>query len=233
MLVIKDLETGYGRKQVLFSVSMDVEEGEIVALIGPNGAGKSTVLKTVFGINQTWNGEIHFRSLSINGDSPARNVASGITLVLQGNRVFNNLTVCENLEVSGYQLSRKEIKKRIENVLEFFPTLKDRTKQNASRLSGGEQQMLALARALIPEPKLLLLDEPTLGLSPRLTANVFQKIVELNREKGVSFLIVEQKICQVLQITKRVYGMKLGRVVFDGESSKVAVDQMLLKEIFL
>lgn len=162
MLGIRKLETGYGKKQVLFGLSIEVSEGEIVALIGPNGAGKSTVLKAICGLIPAWKGEIQFNGDMIAGSTPARNVARGITFAPQGSRVFADLTVMENLEIGGFQLPRKEAKSRIAEILDFFPVLKERTRQDAGKLSGGEQQMLAVARALVPKPKLLMLDEPEL-----------------------------------------------------------------------
>jgi len=233
MLAIRELETGYGKKQVLFGLSMEVREGEIVALIGPNGAGKSTVLKTVCGLIPTWKGEIWFNGSPVNGTTPARNVARGITFAPQGSRVFHDLTVKENLEVGGSQLPRKVVRERIEHILQFFPTLKERIRQDASRLSGGEQQMLALARALVPKPKLLMLDEPSLGLSPNLVRTVFEKIVEINCENKLSILIVEQKVREVLEICNRVYSMKLGKVAFEGRPEELRDDKTKLKNLFL
>lgn len=233
MLEIRKLETGYGKKQVLFGLSMDVYEGEIVALIGPNGAGKSTVLKAVCGLIPAWKGEIRFYGSPTNGATPAQNVARGITFAPQGSRVFHDMTVMENLEIGGFQLPRKTATERIANVLELFPVLKERVRQDAGRLSGGEQQMLALARALVPEPKLLMLDEPSLGLSPNLVGTVFEKITQINRENGVSILIVEQKVREVLEICSRVYSMKLGKVAFKGLADALKHDKAKLKELFL
>ncbi|MBT4482865.1 MAG: ABC transporter ATP-binding protein [Candidatus Latescibacteria bacterium] len=233
MLEISGLETGYGKKQVLFDLSMEVKEGEILALIGPNGAAKSTILKAVCGLIPPWNGEIQFNGTIINGITPAENVARGITFAPQGSRVFNDLTVMENLEIGGFQLPRKEAKKRITEVLEFFPILKERKRQDAGRLSGGEQQMLALARALVPKPKLLMLDEPSLGLSPNLVNTVFKKVSDLNKELGVSILIVEQKVRDVLEICNRAYGLKLGKVVFEGLPTELIKDKNRIKEIFI
>lgn len=233
MLAIRELETGYGKKQVLFGLSMKVQGGEIVALIGPNGAGKSTVLKAVCGLIPAWKGEVSFNGEPVNGTTPAQNVARGITFALQGSRVFHDLTVMENLEVGGFQLARKVLNERIERVLESFPALKERIRQDAGRLSGGEQQMLALARALIPEPKLLMLDEPSLGLSPNLVGDVFEKIVKINRDSGVSILIVEQKVREVLEVCSRVYLMKLGKVAFEGPPDDLKKDKSKLKELFL
>jgi branched-chain amino acid transport system ATP-binding protein len=233
MLEIRELETGYGKKQVLFGVSLEVQKGDIVAIIGPNGAGKSTVLKAVCGLIQSWQGSIFFNGTPVNGNTPAQNVAIGITFAPQGSRVFNDMTVMENLEVGGFQLARNVLSDRIESVLDLFPSLKERMKQNAGKLSGGEQQMLALARALIPEPQLLMLDEPSLGLSPKLVGAVFEKIVEINRNKGVSILIVEQKVREVLDVCSRVYSMKLGKVAFSGSPFDLKNDQEKLKQLFL
>jgi len=233
MLEIRELETGYGKKQVLFGLSMEVGEGEIVALIGPNGAGKSTVLKAVCGLIPAWKGEIRFDGDMTAGSTPARNVARGITFAPQGSRVFADLTVMENLEIGGFQLPRKEAKSRIAEILDFFPVLKERARQDAGKLSGGEQQMLAVARALVPKPKLLMLDEPSLGLSPNIVKDVFNRIVELNRGTGISILIVEQKVREVLDICQRVYSIKLGKVVYEGVPEDLKHDEAKLKQLFL
>ena len=233
LLEIKDLETGYGKKQVVFGVSMQISEGEIVALIGPNGSGKSTTLKTICGLLPVWKGALSFNGTRINGSSPAQNVARGITFAPQGNRVFDDLSVMENLEIGGYQLKRKELKGRIEYVLEIFPILKESLQREAGKLSGGEQQQLAVARALVPEPKLLMLDEPSLGLSPNLVRAVLDKIVEINSENKVSILIVEQKVREVLGICDRVYSLKLGRIAFDSLPNELKEDRAKLKELFL
>ena len=233
MLEIKELETGYGKKQVLFGLSLDVWEGEIVALIGPNGAGKSTVLKAVCGLIPAWKGEIRFNGTATNGSTPARNVTRGITFAPQGNRVFADLTVMENLEIGGYPLPRKEAKERIAHMLELFPVLRERIRQDAGRLSGGEQQMLALARALVPKPRLLMLDEPSLGLAPNVVASVSERIADISRETRVAVLIVEQKVREVLEICDRVYSLKLGKIVFEGQPEELKEDKDKLKALFL
>ena len=233
MLKIRGLETGYGKKQVLFGLSMEVQGGKIVALIGPNGAGKSTVLKAVCGLIPTWKGEINFNGMRLNAMTPAQNVAYGIALAPQGSRVFHDLTVMENLEIGGFQLPRQEAKERIVQMLELFPLLKERTRQNAGRLSGGEQQMLALARALVPRPKLLMLDEPSLGLSPNLVGMVFEKVCEINIETKVSILIVEQKVREVLGICNKVYSLKLGKVAYEGLPGELRENKAKLKQLFL
>ncbi len=233
MLQIRKLDTGYGKQQVLFGLSIEVRKGDIDAIIGPNGAGKSTVLKAVCGLIPTWSGEIRFDGTVNNGSTPAQNVARGLTFAPQGNRVFTDLTVRENLEIGGFQLPRKELRGRIAQVIEMFPILKDRAKQDAGNLSGGEQQMLALARALIAKPKLLMLDEPSLGLSPNLVRSVFEKIVKINQVTGVTIVIVEQKVREVLRISNRVYSLKLGKLAFDGTSEELRNDKAKLKELFL
>lgn len=233
LLEIKHVETGYGKKPVLLDVSMEIEQGEIVAIIGPNGAGKSTVLKAVCGLIPVWKGEIHFDGTPVNGSTPAQNVARGITFAPQGNRVFADLTVMENLEIGGYPLPRKQAKERIARMLELFPVLKERGRQYAGKLSGGEQQMLALARALVPKPKLLMLDEPSLGLAPNLMGTVFKRIADISREAGVAILIVEQKVREVLDICNRVYSMKLGKIAFEGQPEELKGDKAKLKDLFL
>lgn len=233
MLEIKNLNTGYEKKQVVFDVSLNVSQGEIVSLIGPNGAGKSTILKATCGLIPSWSGEISFENKKLNGNEPPENLKLGISFCPQGNRVFDELSVSENLEIGGYILNKNKAKERIQKVLEIFPTLKERLKQNAGSLSGGEQQMLAVARALIPEPKLLLLDEPSLGLAPNLVKELFDKFVELNKKLGITILIVEQKVREVLAISNRVYSLKLGSVSFSGKSEELLGDKERLKTLFL
>jgi len=235
MLKIENIDSGYGKKQVLHQVSLDVELGKITALIGPNGSGKSTVLKTVCGLLPVWNkdGTIQFKGQFIQGNKPSANIQRGITFSPQGNQVFDRMTVRENLEVGGFLMPKQEMKNRMVYVLDLYPILKDRLKQLAGTLSGGEQQMLALARALMPKPDLLLLDEPSLGLSPALVNDVFGKIVELNEESGLTVLIIEQRVQNVLKIAQNVYALKLGEIYWDGVSSDLVKDTEALKNIFL
>lgn len=233
MLEIKELQTGYGKKQVLFGLSLEVQKGEIIAIIGPNGAGKSTILKAAVGLLPIWKGKISFDGMLLNNSTPAQNVAHGITFAPQGNRVFDELTVMENLEIGGFQLPAKELRNRIDNIFDTFPILKDRVSQNAGKMSGGEQQMLALARALIPKPKLLMLDEPSLGLSPKLVGVVFEKVTQINHDTGTAILIVEQKVQEVLNICHRVYSIKLGQVAFAGFPVDIKNSRERLKELFL
>lgn len=233
MLEIKTLNTGYDKKQILFDVSLNVKQGEIVTIIGPNGAGKSTILKAISGLIKVWNGEIVFDNKIINGNISSKNIKLGLTYSPQGNRVFDELSVKENLEIGGYLLSKKELPQRIELVLETFPILKERLRQISGSLSGGEKQMLALARVLIPSPKLLLLDEPSLGLAPNFLNDVFNKLKELNTQLGLTMLIVEQKVKEVLAISNRTYSLKLGKIVFEGHSSDLVNDKEKLRELFL
>ena len=233
ILEIKNLNTGYDKKQVLFDVSLSVKLGEIVSVIGPNGAGKSTLLKAVCGAIPSWEGEINFNGFNLNGNEPPDNLKLGISFCPQGNRVFDELSVKENLEIGGYILKKKKARERIREVLEIFPAIKERLKHDAGTLSGGEQQMLAVARALIPKPTILLLDEPSLGLAPNLVKGVFKKLVELNKKLGITILIVEQKVNDVLKISDRVYSLKLGKVAFEGRSSELIGNKEKLKELFL
>lgn len=232
MLKVNELHTGYGKKPVLFGPSLEVTKSEIVAIIGPNGAGKSTILKAICGLIPVWDGKITFEDSCINSSTPAKNVKRGITFCPQGNRVFDELSVNENLQIGGIHLKKKELAGRIDDVLQLFPMLKDRLKQNAGTLSGGEQQMLALGRALIPKPRLLLLDEPSLGLSPNLISTAFERIQQVNRERGTAILIVEQKVRKVLKICHRVYGVKLGKVAFDGLPDEL-MGHKELRQVFL
>jgi len=233
LLKITNLNTGYNGLQVLYDLSLHVEPGKVVSVIGPNGSGKSTLLKAISGILPVWKGDIVFDGVSIRRNPPSKNIGLGLTFCPQGNRVFTELTVYENLEIGGFGLPKQELGVRIDSVFSVFPALKERHKQKAGNLSGGEQQMLALARALIPSPKLLLLDEPSLGLAPNLLDDVFKRLVEINREFHLSVLIVEQKVMEVLSISDRVYSMKLGRIAFEGKTEELKGNKKKLKELFL
>ena len=233
ILTLKAADAGYGKKQVLDGVDLAAQAGKITAIIGPNGAGKSTVLKVAHGLLPLWNGSVTFDGTDLNGTSPAQRVRQGITFCPQGNRVFGELNVRENLELGGPHLPRKEVTERVAAILELFPQLPPRLKQTAGTLSGGEQQMVAIARALVSKPKLLMLDEPSLGLSPNVLADVLEKIVEVNRTQNVTILIVEQKVRKVLAIADHVYSLKLGKVAYSGPAAPLAGDKAKLKELFL
>jgi branched-chain amino acid transport system ATP-binding protein len=232
-LDVANLVAGYGKKQVIDGVSLSVGTGEIVALIGHNGAGKSTFLKAVFGLIPIWSGKVHFHGVLWPKPAPRALLRAGVAYVPQGNRVFNDLTVRENLEIGGGTLPDKEsVKAGIERVFTLFPMLKDRLKQRAGTLSGGEKQMLSLANALILSPKMLLLDEPSLGLASPLVSDALRRIKEINQNFGVTVLIVEQKVREVLKIADRAVVLRTGRVSFDGSAMELSENRKL-KEVFL
>lgn len=191
------------------------------------------MLKAVCGLIKTWKGELVFKDKNINGNEPPENLNLGMSFCPQGNRVFDELSVIENLEIGGYILKKNVAKVRIDEVLKIFPVLKERLRQNAGSLSGGEQQMLAVARALIPNPKLLLLDEPSLGLAPNILKDLFEKIKELNDKLGITILIVEQKVNEVLKISDRTYSLKLGKIAYEGSSMELIDNREILKNLFL
>lgn len=226
-------EAGYGKKVVLRDINLEAPQGAIVALIGPNGAGKSTLLKVLAGALKTAGASISMNGSDITNRSPEENVRSGLSFIPQGNRVFTELSVWENLEVGGYILKDKELLfQRIEMVLELFPDFNDRLRLDADKLSGGEKQQLALARALILRPRILLLDEPSLGLSPKLVSKAFDTIREVNQKIGTTILLVEQKVHEVLKITQKVYALRMGKVVFAGTSAELETGDTM-KKIFL
>lgn len=233
ILTLKAAEAGYGKKQVLFGINLAARAGKITAIIGPNGAGKSTVLRVVHGLLPLWNGMATFNGEALSGAIPAQRVRRGITFCPQGNRVFGELNVRENLELGGTHLPKKEVAARVAEVLVFFPQLPPRLKQVAGTLSGGEQQMVAIARALVSKPKLLMFDEPSLGLSPNVLTDVFEKIVEINRAQSVTVLIVEQKVRKILAIADHVYSLKLGKVAFDGPAENLLGNSAQLRALFL
>jgi branched-chain amino acid transport system ATP-binding protein len=232
-LSIDGLIAGYGKRQVLKGVSLNVAPGEIVAIIGHNGAGKSTVLKAIFGLIQPWHGCVTLDGQVLDSPTPHKLLRAGMAYVPQGNRIFADLTVRENLEVGGVTLSSKaQLCEGIDRVLSLFPALKGRLKQRAGTLSGGEKQMLAFGNALVLLPRMLFLDEPSLGLAPPLVSDVLGRIQEMNRSLGVTFLIVEQKVHEVLKIAHRVYVMRNGSVSFSGPTSELAVERKL-REVYL
>jgi branched-chain amino acid transport system ATP-binding protein len=232
VLEIINLEAGYNRKPVLHGVSLTVGPGEIVAIIGPNGAGKSTVLKSVIGMLATKKGDIHYDGARINGNKPPDNVRLGIGYSPQGNMVFDNLTVTENLAIGGYTLANKAVAaSRMAEVFTLFPELETRRKYDAGDLSGGEKQMLSLGRALMLRPKLLLLDEPSLGLAPSVLKNSFEMIKGIRDKHQTAMLIVEQNIDAVFAIADRVYVMALGKVV--AEDIPANFPRERLKKLFL
>ena len=215
-LQVKNIESGYGEMKIVKGVSLAIEQKDIVALIGPNGAGKSTVLKTIFGMLKADKGSVSFEGKKITGMKTDELVKLGIGFVPQGRRVFAELSVEENLEMGGFLLKDKaEIKKRLDNVYRMFPILKEKRKQRAMLLSGGQQQMLSIGRALMMTPKLLMLDEPSLGLAPKVMKEIFDMIVNINKE-GTAVLLVEQNAYHALKICTKAYVLENGKVALKG-----------------
>ncbi len=226
MLEVRDLRAGYGAVEVLHGVSLEVGEGEIVTLLGSNGAGKSTLNNNLSGIYRPTAGSITFLGGDITGAGADRVVALGIVQVPEGRRVFPNLSVRENLEMGSYRRARAGRAQNIERVVDVFPRLAERFRQRAGTLSGGEQQMLAIGRGLMAEPRLLILDEPSLGLSPILVEEVFALIQRINAE-GLAILLVEQNVVQSLAIANRGYVMENGHIALSGPAAELARDDGL------
>jgi len=219
-LEIKNLTVNYGAICALRGISLEVKKGDIVTLIGANGAGKTTALRAVSGLLKSQSGEILYEGQSIAGLKPHQIVKLGISHVPEGRMVFANLTVMENLMMGAYlQKDKAVIKKELEYVFSIFPRLNERQKQMAGTLSGGEQQMLAIGRALMSKPKFLMLDEPSLGIAPILVKTIFEKIVEINRQQGISILLVEQNANLALEISRYGYVLETGRIILQDQSS--------------
>ena len=216
MLKLIGIETFYGKIKALHGVSLEVLEGQLVCILGANGAGKSTILKTICGIAEAEYGTIHFNNQEINNLDPDKIIDKGISLVPENRRIFSELSVYENLSMGGFLIrDRKKFEKRIEEVVSYFPVLQDRSNQKAGTLSGGEQQMLAIGRALMLKPRLLLLDEPSLGLSPKLVDEVFTIIQNLHKS-GVTILLVEQNVNHALKIADYGYVLTSGKIFLSG-----------------
>ena len=221
MLKVNDIDVYYGNIQALRNVSIEVNEGEIVTLIGANGAGKSTLLKTISGLLKPKRGSIEYLGSAIDGKAAQAIVKGGISHVPEGRRVFANMSVEENLELGAYlRKDREGIKKDLEHVYELFPRLLERRKQQAGTLSGGEQQMLAMGRALMSKPKLIILDEPSMGLAPLMVKTIFEIIKMVNKE-GVTVLLVEQNANMALSVADRAYVIETGNIVLQGTASEL------------
>ena len=232
MLELKGLSSGYGAIEALKSVNMRIEKGEIVTLIGANGAGKSTTLRSITGLVTPSGGEVIFEGRKLNGIPTHQITALGISMVPEGRAIFANLTVLENLEMGAYlQKDRAQNAASFERVFSLFPRLKERRKQAGGTLSGGEQQMLAIGRALMARPRLLLLDEPSLGLAPLLVHAIFGAIDAINKE-GTTILLVEQNANAALRHSHRAYVLETGSIVMEGPSERVAADPRV-KEAYL
>jgi branched-chain amino acid transport system ATP-binding protein len=223
MLKIKDLHVFYGPIHALKGISLEVKEKEIVTLIGSNGAGKSTTLSAITGLVKVNGGSIVFNGIDITNMSPHKIVRMGISLSPEGREVFPALTVEENLRLGAYTRKDSEIKESFERVYDLFPRLRERVRQAAGTLSGGEQQMLAIGRALMSQPKLLLLDEPSMGLAPNLVAMIFDLIESINKQ-GTTILLIEQNANMAFSIAHRAYVLETGRIVISGSAQELAGD---------
>ncbi len=222
MLKISNVETFYGKIQALRGVDLDVNDGEIVSLIGSNGAGKSTLLMTISGVNKAKRGNIVFNGENIENKDPHKIVDLGICQVPEGRRIFSRLTVEENLRLGAHANEKgKHFENDIKEVYDLFPVLSDRKTQRGGTLSGGEQQMLAIGRALMSKPKVLLLDEPSLGIAPKLVNQIFVSIKNINKEKNVTIFLVEQNAKKALELADRAYVLVNGKVTIKGHGQEL------------
>jgi branched-chain amino acid transport system ATP-binding protein len=231
LLEAQNISVFYGAVKAIEDISFHVKKGEIVAMIGPNGAGKSTALKAVFGMVDIQSGDILFQDKSIKGLRPDEHVSKGISLVPEGRRLFPSMTVIENLEMGAFLRGSNNKQAEIEKIFELFPALKERQKHKAGVLSSGEQQMLALGRALMQKPKLLLADEPTHGLSPAYVDTIFEKFIEINKT-GISILLVEQNARMALEVAHRGYVFEIGKIFME-DKGKNLLESAEVKKAFL
>lgn len=229
LLEIRDLCVNYGPIQAVRNINMDVDEGSIVALLGANGAGKTTTLRTISGVIKPASGSVKFDGNEIGGRRASRVARLGVNMSPEGRLIFNELSVEENLRAGAYCIrSRTETERNMKRVLTLFPRLEERLKQHAGTLSGGEQQMLAISRALMASPKLLLLDEPSLGLAPLIIRDIFRALQEI-RAEGTTILIVEQNALATLKIADRAYVLELGRISMEGRADVLIHDERLIE----
>jgi len=231
LLKLKGINSGYGARHILYDISMDLKGGEITVIIGPNGAGKTTLLRTIMGLIDIYSGEILFDGKNIVGMPTNKIVRLGISYVPQRDNIFDRLTVKENLMIGGYLLSKEEKKKRMEEILSFFPVLgrKEYFNRKAGKLSGGERKMLALARGLMKKPKIILLDEPTEGLMPKLTMEVYDRIKEIRKETGAKIIMTEEKAQFALELGDDAYLLVGGRIQ-DNRNAKEMLNDPYLRE---
>jgi len=221
MLELQNVSSGYGEVQVLWDISMKMEEGALTTLIGSNGAGKTTTLRTIMHLIKPWSGKIFFKGQDVTNKSAHAKAASGLVLVPEGRQLFTNMSVRENLEMGAFsERARKNMKQNLDRVFELFPRLKEREKQKAGTLSGGEQQMLAIGRGIMAEPDVLMFDEPSLGLAPILVQELFTIIGELKKQ-NMTMLLVEQNVHLALTVSDYAYVLANGRIEIEGEASKV------------
>ena len=223
MLELQDLQVSYGGIQALKGISLQVGEGEIVTLIGANGAGKSTTLRTISGLEKPQSGKILYNGVDITGKPSKYMVQNGLILVPEGRLIFPDMTVLENLKIGAYLRRDKDIEKDIQHMYELFPRLKERSWQMAGTLSGGEQQMLAVGRALMSRPKLLMMDEPSLGLAPLVVRDIFS-IIRTIRDSGVTVLLIEQNANAALKVADRGYVLETGRIALEGTGQELLSD---------
>ena len=226
MLVVDDVFSGYGKSQVLHGVSLSVNEGEIVALIGANGAGKTTLLKTISGLIQTRSGTIKFQNTEIQNLSAHRIVESGVSQVAEGRAMLKRMTVLENLRIGAHVRKDKEVRQDVDQIFSKFPVLGERQDQLAGLLSGGEQQMLAIGRALMARPRILLLDEPSLGLAPMVVTEIFRTLRALRDDETTIFL-VEQNARRALQVADRGYVLERGQIALEGTGQRLLDDETI------
>ena len=231
ILAVSGLHAGYGATEILRGVDLEVRPGEIVAVLGSNGAGKSTMNRTISGVMRAWRGTIRFKNDAIERERPAGIVARGLIHVPEGRRIFPNMTVRENLDLGAYRRGRANRAGNRSRVFSIFPRLAERQSQRAGTLSGGEQQMLAIGRGLMAEPELLILDEPSLGLSPLLVEELFALIRSINAQ-GIAVLLVEQNVVQSLEVAQRAYILDNGRFVLEGSAADIR-DNPDLKRAYL
>jgi branched-chain amino acid transport system ATP-binding protein len=233
-LEVRGIESGYGKIQVLWGVDVTLKEGSMVAVLGPNGAGKTTLLRTIMGIIRAWRGSVMMYGLDITSMPSHRRVELGLTMVPEGRRLFPDLTVRENLELGAYtRRARERIGETLELVFNLFPKLKERLHQKAGSLSGGEQQMLAIARALMTRPKVLMLDEPSQGLAPKIAWEVAETLDKIRREVGISVILVEQNVALALEKADYIYLLEQGRVVLEGFREEVLARKLDIVRSYL
>lgn len=228
MLKLTNIETYYGQIQALKGIDLEVNEGKIITLLGANGAGKSTTMKTIAGLLKPKKGTVEFLGENVTGLRPDQLLRKGIALVPEGRAILSTMTVIENLEMGAYHRKDKDVKDEIEHVMQRFPILNERQSQMAGTLSGGQQQMLAIARALLSKPKLLLLDEPSMGLAPLIVAEIFNIIKEI-KEAGTTVLLVEQNAKQALKIADYGYVMETGKIIIEGKATDLLEDPRIVE----
>ncbi len=229
LLKLSNIDLFYDQVHAVKNISLDIKKGETIALIGANGAGKSSILRAILGLTKIKNGTIEYDGRNITGMNTANIVAQGICMVPEGRRVFPFMSIEDNLKIGAFTRSDKQgIEQDLEKVLQKFPRLRERYKQQAGTLSGGEQQMMVIGRALMGRPRLLLLDEPSLGIAPKLVQDIARSIVDINKEDKVSVILVEQNSRMALKISHRAYAINLGEIAIQGKSADLINDQRVI-----